>query len=174
MGTGTSLPGVAEARQVFGLTYEEIATSIRADNATLCRWREGASPSPVHYDRLVCLADLVASAVAHVGGEHVDTWLTSRLAVFGGRSPKDMILAGRAETVLGVLLSREFLVKALAQQRQGPARGSMTEAEIALWRADVDGMFDRMQTPDFATKALKVLDEPLRIRVPEHRRHTTE
>jgi hypothetical protein len=171
MTTGTSLRGVDEAREFFGLTYEEIASSIRADNATLYRWREGATPSPVYQDRLQCLAELVKSALAQIGREHVGPWLSTPSAVFGGRSPKDMILAGRAETVLGTLLSREFLVHALARQEEGQRRGSMMErATLALWRAEVGAMFDRMQAPAFAAAALRALDEPLRVELPENLR----
>jgi hypothetical protein len=173
MVTGTSLPGVNEARDVFGLTYEEIATSVRADNATLYRWREGSAPSPVYYDRLECLAALVSTVIAQVGREHVRSWLSSPVAIFSGRSPKEMILAGRAETVLGSLLTREFLVNALARQDQASPRSSiMGRATIALWRAEVDAMFDRMQTAEFTAAALKVLDEPLRVDIPEHLRRS--
>jgi hypothetical protein len=33
-------------------------------------------------------------------------------------------------------------------------------------------MFDRMQTAEFTAAALKVLDEPLRVDVPEHLRRS--
>lgn len=171
MATGTSVSGVEEAREVFGLTYEEIATSIRADAATLYRWREGGTPTLVYRERLERLSELVNSALAHLGREDVQPWLTAPSALFDGRTPKDMILEGRAETVLGALLSREFLVNALAKQERRRGKGSMRErANLALWRAEVDAMFDRMQTPQFAAAALKILDEPLRVEVPEHLR----
>lgn len=38
------------------------------------------------------------------------------------------------------------------------------------WQAEVDAMYARMQTPEFAAAAREMLDEPLRVRVPEHLR----
>ena len=171
MATGVALPGVDEAREAFGLTYEEIAASIRADNATLYRWREGATPSPVYFDRLERLSELVQAARVQVGRENIGSWLKSPMAMFGGRSPRDMILDGRAETVLGALLSRSFLVDALARDHEAREHGSMKDrAALAIWRAEVDAMFDRMQTSVFTAAALRLLDEPLRVEMPEHLR----
>jgi hypothetical protein len=44
------------------------------------------------------------------------------------------------------------------------------DASIAAWRAEIDAMFERMQTPEFARAALKALNEPLRVAVPDHLR----
>lgn len=40
----------------------------------------------------------------------------------------------------------------------------------AIWRAEVDAMCDRMQTTAFTSAALRLLNEPLRVQVPEHMR----
>jgi hypothetical protein len=45
---------------------------------------------------------------------------------------------------------------------------------VELWRAEVAAMFDRMQTPGFARAALKALDEPLRVAVPDHLQQSEE
>jgi hypothetical protein len=56
-----------------------------------------------------------------------------------------------------------------------PFCGSALENEaIRAWRADVDAMYERMQTPDFGDAMLRILDEPMRVPVPEHLRRPVE
>jgi hypothetical protein len=41
---------------------------------------------------------------------------------------------------------------------------------IARWRADVDEMFARMQTPEFERVARRLFEEPIRVAIPEELR----
>jgi hypothetical protein len=47
------------------------------------------------------------------------------------------------------------------------ARGRLS---TTLWEAEVDAMYERMQTAQFAEAARRILDEPVRVPVPEHLR----
>lgn len=167
MSTYTSVPGIDAAREHFGLTLEEIASSLRADYATLYRWREGTSPSPVFQDRLQRLQELVDAVVSQVGPENTMEWIVTPMAVFGGRTPREMILSGRGETLLGALLSNQFLRNAL-EQRAGPGGEEAPlrhRALTALWEAEADALFERMQRPGFLDEALEALQAPLTARL---------
>jgi len=53
--------------------------------------------------------------------------------------------------------------------------GSRTgRGAITIWRSEVDAMYDRMQTPEFAAAVQRALDEPLRVQLPAHLRRTPE
>jgi transcriptional regulator with XRE-family HTH domain len=170
MATNTSPPGVDEAREVLGLTLEEVAAAIKADYATLYRWREGGTPSPVYRDRLEQLAKLVSLLVQQVGQAEASSWIGVPMAVLDGRTPRDLILAGRAETLLGTLLSRQYLAHALARAPEAAGTRLRDRAATVLWEAEIDAMYEGMQTPEFAKAALRVLDEPMRVPVPAHLR----
>jgi hypothetical protein len=59
--------------------------------------------------------------------------------------------------------------------RYCPFCGEALESEaIRAWRADVDAMVERMQTPEFGAAMLRMLDEPMRVPVPEHLRRPVE
>jgi hypothetical protein len=51
---------------------------------------------------------------------------------------------------------------------EGDAPGH--ERAVARWHAEIDAMFARMQTPEFAAAVARILDEPMRVPVPEHLR----
>lgn len=49
-----------------------------------------------------------------------------------------------------------------------PDPGSRTEAAMEELHRRVEAMFDRMQTPEFTEAVLTILDQPLRVPVPQH------
>jgi hypothetical protein len=126
MSTGSRLAGIEAVRETLGLTLEEIAASVRADYATLYRWREGATPSLVFRDRLDRLQELAEEVVRIAGRERV-AWLDTPAGVLGGKTPREMIVAGRAETVLGALLSCRHLLA-----MQGGSRGTRVLRDAIL------------------------------------------
>lgn len=100
-----TLPGIRVARDIFNLTYEEIAYAIQTNPSTLYRWRQGRTPTAVYLSRLDRLDELAAEIQRTVRKEEIDEWLARPAPAFDGRTPRDMIVAGRSETVLGALLS---------------------------------------------------------------------
>lgn len=50
--------------------------------------------------------------------------------------------------------------------------GGPPDDRIADWEAEVDAMYGDMETPAFAEAALRILDEPMRVPVPEHLRRS--
>ena len=105
MSTTTTLPGIDLAREVLGLDYGEIARAVQADESTLYRWRQGGSPTAVYLNRLERLDDLAREIQRTMRRERIPDWLTRPIPALGNASAKDMILSGRAETVLGMLIS---------------------------------------------------------------------
>lgn len=105
MDTTTIVPGIEAGQVVLGLSLKEIARAVLADESTLHRWKGGSMPTPVFLSRLEVLAELAReigqtfrdpSTVAH--------WLQTPIPALGNTSPREAILAGRAETVLGMLV----------------------------------------------------------------------
>lgn len=105
MGTITELPGVELARDVLGLGYGEIAQAVQADESTLYRWRRGKAPTAVYLSRLERLDDLVREIQRALRPEAIPAWLDRAVPALGGETPRAMILKGRGETVLGMLIS---------------------------------------------------------------------
>jgi hypothetical protein len=171
MGTETRLPGVDAAREVLGLSLEEIARSVRVDYSTLYRARGGRSPNAGFLDRLEQLEELAGEIRHALSQDLVAEWLETPASVFGGRTPREMVLAGRVETVLGALLSYQHLFGSLAgvEKRkpfflsEDPGTGRLpmaTVAALAMLDADIDAMVARMQNPE----ARKARHEALRTR----------
>ena len=105
MATATALPGVEVARAVLRLDYGEIARAVQADESTLYRWRQGQVPTAVYLSRLERLDDLVQEIQRTMRPEAIHGWLDRSIPALGGESPRGMILKGRGETVLGMLIS---------------------------------------------------------------------
>jgi len=105
MDTATALPGVELARSVLGLDYGEIARAVQADESTLYRWRQGRTPTAVYLSRLERLDDLVREIQRTMRPEAVRSWLDRSIPALAGETPRGMILRGRSETVLGMLIS---------------------------------------------------------------------
>ena len=90
----------------FGFTYRELAGAVHADEATLHRWRKGtgAAPSPVYLARLAALRAFVEElGRTFRRGEDAAAWLDRAAPVFGGETPRALILAGHVDRVTGVL-----------------------------------------------------------------------
>lgn len=105
MSIETRLSGIKAAKDIFNLTYEEIAYAVQTNPSTLYRWRQGHNPTAVYLSRLDRLDDLAAEIQRTVKKEEIADWLARPAPAFDGRTPREMILAGRSETVLGALLS---------------------------------------------------------------------
>jgi hypothetical protein len=100
-----ALPGVELARSVLGLDYGTIARAVNADESTLYRWRQGQSPTAVYLSRLERLDDLVREIQRTMRPEAIHDWLDRSISALGGETPRGMILEGRSETVLGMLIA---------------------------------------------------------------------
>lgn len=105
MNTTTELPGVELARSVLGLDYGEIAQAVQADESTLYRWRQGKAPTAIYLSRLERLDDLVREIQRTMRPEAIRGWLDRSIPALDGETPRQMILRGRSETVLGMLIS---------------------------------------------------------------------
>lgn len=99
------LPGLEIAQRVLSLNYEEISRAVLTDPSTLYRWRQGQTPTPVYLSRLERLDELGREIQHTMRPEVIESWLNRPVPAFGGATPREMILSGRSETVLGALLS---------------------------------------------------------------------
>ncbi len=158
MSANVKLPGVDEAQDVLGLSLEEIAKAARVDYSTLYRARQGRNPSPNFRDRLEVLSEFVDQVSHALSRKIIPDWLNTPSAVFSGKTPREMLLAGRVETVAGALLSFTHVFQALAEAQE--RRSSFlsgadasrlplpTIAALAMLDADIDAMVERMQTDE--------------------------
>lgn len=105
MSTTTELPGVEPARSVLGFDYGEIARAVQADESTLYRWRQGRAPTAIYLSRLERLDELVREIQRTMRPEAVRGWLDRSVPALDGETPRQMIMKGRSETVLGMLIS---------------------------------------------------------------------
>lgn len=170
MSTNTALPGIEAARRILGLTFEEIATSLRADSATLYRWREGATPTATYRDRLERLQELIEEVVQSVGQERAQEWLRTPMGALDDRTPYEMIVSGRTETVLGALLGFNHLLDMLRSAERGELKRESAvplaeRAALAILDDELDEMFARMQTPEFLEAAERAFNMQPRVRL---------
>lgn len=105
MTSTTTLPGLEIAQRVLALNYEEIARAVLTDPSTLYRWRQGQTPTAVYLSRLERLDELGREIQRTMRPEVIESWLNRPIPAFEGTTPREMILSGRSETVLGALLS---------------------------------------------------------------------
>jgi hypothetical protein len=103
-----TLPGIESAQRVLGFTLDEIAKAVQAEPSTLYRWRQGQTPTAIYMSRLERLEDLVREITNTMREEVIPEWMNRSVPAFEGRTPREMILDGRSETVLGVLLSLNY------------------------------------------------------------------
>lgn len=101
------LQAIEAAHDRLGLTYREVARALRADESTLHRWRGGETePSPVFLDRLEALEEFLAEvARTFRSDEAALRWLDREVPALDGRTPRELLLAGRMERLTGLLLS---------------------------------------------------------------------
>jgi putative toxin-antitoxin system antitoxin component (TIGR02293 family) len=98
------LPGIDQAREYLGLTLKQIAQAVKADESTLHRWRSGVSPSPVFLARLEALDELAKEMRSTFRSrEAAREWLQRPVPALEDRRPLDLILAGKAEVLTGML-----------------------------------------------------------------------
>jgi transcriptional regulator with XRE-family HTH domain len=176
MPTKTHLPGIDAARDVLGLSLEEIARAVQTNPSTLYRWREGeTTPNQASLDRLRRLEELAGEIEQALEPEQVAYWLDTPAAVFGGRSPREMIYKGRVETVLGALLSHSHLLRALEAAERGKtgfadlmARDDLSlsaKAALALLDQQIEDLVQGMQTDEARAAAAKAFVTPPRVRI---------
>ena len=173
MPTEARLPGVESAREVLGLTLDEIAGAVRANPSTLYRWREGKAPNAVFLDRLERLEELVEEIRDALGPERAQSWLDEAAPVFDGRSPRQMIVDGRSETVLGALMSHQHLLAVLEGAQTGMsgfadlmARDDLSlssKAALALLDRRVDDLVESMNRPEARSAAARAFATPPRV-----------
>jgi len=105
MSTTSILPGFDLAREILGFENGEIARAVQADESTLYRWRQGSIPTAVYMSRLERLDELVREIQRTIHPEVIPVWLDRPIPALGGTTAREMILAGRGETLLGMLIS---------------------------------------------------------------------
>jgi hypothetical protein len=98
---------VEQAHDLLSLTYAEVARAIKADESTLHRWRSGDSePSPIFLDRLDALGEFLGELRRTVKDQVAARyWLDRAVPALGGRTPREVLLAGRVERLTGLLAS---------------------------------------------------------------------
>jgi transcriptional regulator with XRE-family HTH domain len=176
MPTETHLPGIDAAREVLGLSLEEIARAVQTNPSTLYRWREGdTTPNQASLDRLRRLEELAREIEQALAPEQTAYWLDTPASVFGGRSPREMIRDGRTETVLGALLSHGHVLRVLEAAERGEAgfaelmaRNDLSlsaRAALALLDQQVEGLVRGMQTDEARAAAAKAFATPPRVRI---------
>jgi hypothetical protein len=101
-----TLPGIDSAERVLGLDRVEIAGAVQADPVVMDRWIGGEEvPSADFLRRLAAFDALTAEIRRTMHGDVVDEWLGRELPAFGVRTPRQMIIEGRAEAVREALVS---------------------------------------------------------------------
>lgn len=101
------LHAVEEAHDRLGLTYRAVAAALRADESTLHRWRGGETePSPVFLDRLAALEEFLAEVARTFRSDAAARrWLDREVPELDGRTPRELLLAGRVERLTAILLA---------------------------------------------------------------------
>lgn len=99
-----ALPGIEQAQEYLGLTLKQIAQAVHADESTLHRWRSGVVPSPVFMARLEALDELAREMRnTFRGDQEAREWLRRPLPALGDARPIDVVVAGKAEKLTGML-----------------------------------------------------------------------
>lgn len=114
---------ITRTRRTFSLTLGEIAASVQANETTLHRWRLGTSrPTAAYATRLKSLDDLlrVASQI-HLSDDAVMQWFRRPDALLEGRAPREFLLNGRADYLLGALATARLL--ATGEEQSGRLAG---------------------------------------------------
>lgn len=164
MATAANLPGIDTARDVLGLSLEEIADAVNSNPSTLYRWRTGeATPNRASVERLNRLEELSAEIRRSLERSQTAFWLDAPVSIFGGLSPREMIRCGRVETVLGALLSHRHLIRALRTADRGRSgfadlmeRDDLplsTKAALVLVDRQIEDLVAEMQTDESSRAA---------------------
>jgi hypothetical protein len=101
---------VEQVHHELDLPLKQIATVVGADESTLHRWLSGTTPNGprrVYMERLAALAEFRTELRDAFRSDHARRrWVAeSHPPQFGGRTPLEMLLAGRLERVTALLWS---------------------------------------------------------------------
>ena len=99
------LESTERLRTALGLTYADLARALVTGESTVHRWRSGAStPRGANRARLAALEEFVAALErCFPTPRSAREWLDAPFAPLGGRSPRMLLVAGRAEALVGAL-----------------------------------------------------------------------
>lgn len=100
-----ALPGVGPSRNVLGLVYGEIARAAQAGESTPYRSRKGQAPTAIYRRWPERLEHPVREIQRTMRPQVIQGWLHRPNPAPEGETPRGMILKGRSETRLGILLS---------------------------------------------------------------------
>lgn len=97
-----ALETIERAHERLGLTYQELAQVLDADESSLHRWRRRESqPSPVFARQLRVLGRCLEQlSRAFDSWEAARSWLTSCPERLDGERPADLLLDGQADRVI--------------------------------------------------------------------------
>lgn len=157
MNTRMHLPGLEAAREILGLTFDEVAWAVQVDSSSLYRWRMGDTiPTNAALERLRRLEDLAVQVGEALDRDQIPAWLDAPASIFEGKSALEMIQEGRTETVLGALLSHRHALRTLEAVQQGRsgfndlmARNDLslqTKAALALLDQPIEDLVQEMRT----------------------------
>src|SRR3954451_2770684 len=96
---------VEEAHDVLGLTYNQIAAALGADESTLHRWRAGETePRSVFLTRMEALHEVQTELLDALNPDNARKWLRQSVAVLSGRTPLSLLEEGKIEPVTRLLI----------------------------------------------------------------------
>jgi hypothetical protein len=99
------LAAIERAREVLDLTYDEIATALKADDSTLHRWRKGdTEPSPIFLSRLDSLGEFLAELQRTVKDPLTARyWLDRPVPALHNQTPRTVLLEGKIDRLTALL-----------------------------------------------------------------------
>jgi hypothetical protein len=100
------LPGIESAIRLLGLDRNEIAAAVQSDPSEIDLWIQGEeAPTAAFLQRLAALDALADEIKRTMRGDAVEEWLGREVPAFGGRTPRQMIIAGHTDVVREALVS---------------------------------------------------------------------
>ncbi|CAA9376936.1 MAG: hypothetical protein AVDCRST_MAG89-5075 [uncultured Gemmatimonadetes bacterium] len=167
MAAPTKLPGVDAAQDLLGFSLDEVARSMQVEYSTLYRWRNGRTPGAVYKDRLEHLEELANYLVHALGAAEARSWLDLPSYVFSGRTPREMLLEGRTEMVLGSVVTAERILRSLANNDAATEDQSLAAtAAMSLVESDLKALVARMQTAESEEAVDRMFEARPRVRIP--------
>lgn len=85
------------------MSYSEVARAIDVDEGMLATWGKRQSPPAIYRHRLAVLEALVHEIQNTMRPDVIAPWMHRQIPAYGGATPHQLILAGRAEELLGTL-----------------------------------------------------------------------
>ena len=96
---------LALIRRILGLSNQEVGFAVGTEEAALTAWIGGELPSAGFSTRLDTLYTLALEVEGTMRAEVVPQWMKRAIPAFDGCTPREMILRGQIEAVLGTLNS---------------------------------------------------------------------